>query len=554
MADNTQVNPGIGGDVIRDIDRSGVKTQVTALDAGGAAGESLVSLTNPLPTAASATNFIASTGNSSTAQLGPGAAFTGTIETVLSQVALSLLIDTDQTCSVTINQYISSDPTTLMSSWTYPVTSTGFNRAFALNGNFANIVVTNTSASSTTVLNINAYYGTIEPVSQLGNRPVAITEVGGVAVGSSLPVTDNGNSLTVDTGVAGGPLSVVDPATRDAATGDAPLQVMLTGDPSGNWAGVNLLEQVVEDGTGIGFNVKVINQEKLDVNKAIVLSDAPAPISMSSLAVNTLVSFCDTTGYQSVVVQITNAGSATVTYECSNDGANWAGVSGWSSLGSGTTISSSTTALIIQFPAIARYFRARISVASALVSAVTYLRATPLVLLSTTPAVNVSQISAGALPSPSPLGSSSGHTVLPVGGGADGVHALPGDTRAPGATAGATPVAITATQNAFSSGSNTPYPVGVAGADINGYVRRLMTDNYGRIQVSGAIPPTNILGTALAPVKDGSDFEGLTVVELLAQVLQELRISNVYACFLSAQFGGIDDPTMLRNDPSIFQS
>jgi hypothetical protein len=42
MADNTTLPTGTGGDVIRDIDRAGVKTQVTQIDVGGAASESLL--------------------------------------------------------------------------------------------------------------------------------------------------------------------------------------------------------------------------------------------------------------------------------------------------------------------------------------------------------------------------------------------------------------------------------------------------------------------------------------------------------------------------------
>jgi hypothetical protein len=49
VADNTVVNVGTGGDTIRDIDRGGVKTQVTQVDAGGASGESLVSPLAPMP-------------------------------------------------------------------------------------------------------------------------------------------------------------------------------------------------------------------------------------------------------------------------------------------------------------------------------------------------------------------------------------------------------------------------------------------------------------------------------------------------------------------------
>lgn len=50
MADNTTLNTGSGGDVVRTIDRTTSKTQVVALDFGGEAGpESLVSGTNGLP-------------------------------------------------------------------------------------------------------------------------------------------------------------------------------------------------------------------------------------------------------------------------------------------------------------------------------------------------------------------------------------------------------------------------------------------------------------------------------------------------------------------------
>lgn len=49
MADNTTLNSGAGGDTIRDIDRSGVKTQVVTLDLGGSGTESLIS--GVIPTA-----------------------------------------------------------------------------------------------------------------------------------------------------------------------------------------------------------------------------------------------------------------------------------------------------------------------------------------------------------------------------------------------------------------------------------------------------------------------------------------------------------------------
>ena len=49
MADNTTLPAGVGGDTIRDIDKGGLKTQVTILDFGGAGAEQLVTLANGMP-------------------------------------------------------------------------------------------------------------------------------------------------------------------------------------------------------------------------------------------------------------------------------------------------------------------------------------------------------------------------------------------------------------------------------------------------------------------------------------------------------------------------
>lgn len=44
MSDNTVLSSGTGGDTIRDVDKSGIKTQVTLLDVGGAGAENLFSV------------------------------------------------------------------------------------------------------------------------------------------------------------------------------------------------------------------------------------------------------------------------------------------------------------------------------------------------------------------------------------------------------------------------------------------------------------------------------------------------------------------------------
>lgn len=51
MADNTLLNAGSGGDTVRDLDRTGVKTQIVALDLNPAGGETLMAGTMPVSAA-----------------------------------------------------------------------------------------------------------------------------------------------------------------------------------------------------------------------------------------------------------------------------------------------------------------------------------------------------------------------------------------------------------------------------------------------------------------------------------------------------------------------
>ena len=68
--------------------------------------------------------------------------------------------------------------------------------------------------------------------------------------------------------------------------------------------------------------------------------------------------------YESITVQVTSAGtSCTITYEGSEDGVNWQSTSGLttSNIGASANTTTSTTALILQFPRKASFFRARVS-------------------------------------------------------------------------------------------------------------------------------------------------------------------------------------------------
>lgn len=72
----------------------------------------------------------------------------------------------------------------------------------------------------------------------------------------------------------------------------------------------------------------------------------------------------DVSNYASVAVQVTSPGTTcTITYEASNDNTTWYAVAGYTPLNTGSTVpvTTSTTAILLIFPCIARYFRARIS-------------------------------------------------------------------------------------------------------------------------------------------------------------------------------------------------
>ena len=67
--------------------------------------------------------------------------------------------------------------------------------------------------------------------------------------------------------------------------------------------------------------------------------------------------------YESITVQVTSAGtSCTITYETSEDGVNWQSTSGLttSNIGASANTTTSTTAIILQFPRKASIFRARV--------------------------------------------------------------------------------------------------------------------------------------------------------------------------------------------------
>lgn len=185
-------------------------------------GNALSSTTNVagnrgLNTTQQGTLFDFSTVNSTSAQLAAGATFTGAIESVANQQAYSILFFSDQSAIITVKQY--SDAAGLKLASSIPISYTA-NQPFAssrvLNGNYAQVLVQNTSGSTTTTLRLDTAYGEIPSATQLNNLPVSLEEVAGTAFSlgqkasaASLPVVISSDQIL--------DLSITGQATQTAA-------------------------------------------------------------------------------------------------------------------------------------------------------------------------------------------------------------------------------------------------------------------------------------------------------------------------------------------------
>ena len=122
---------------------------------------------NGLLTATGATSFYYSINgaNSSVTQLAGGASFTGTVESALSEPAISVNLSADQNITFYIYQYVDAAGANLIDTWTYVVPAgTGLNISRTLNGNYVRTVATNTSGTLTTTFNLSTAYGAIAGV------------------------------------------------------------------------------------------------------------------------------------------------------------------------------------------------------------------------------------------------------------------------------------------------------------------------------------------------------------------------------------------------------
>ena len=103
-------------------------------------------------------------------------------------------------------------------------------------------------------------------------------------------------------------------------------------------------------------------------------------------------------------------------------------------------------------------------------------------------------------------------------------------------------------------------PVTVGGVDGGGLTRRALTDTSGRVATGaygidafatirqvGTTTPADLTTMPKLITQDLSDFEGQTTVELLGQILQQMKIHNLYLFALHPP-GSVEDPIVLTGE------
>jgi hypothetical protein len=254
---------------------------------------------NALDIAQTATNYILSALNSTTAQLGSSATFTGTIETIYNQQDISMLLTCDQNGTLTINQYIDLAGTRKISSWVYSISAgVPFSRSFVGNGNYFNITFQNTGVSTTTTLNINTAYGTIGKASNLGNLPISLDEVSGKAFSLTTGSQVNTKPFGLPendwqfAGATGGIVNTSDVAVK--AAGAAGIRNFVTGISVQNASATVATEVVVKDGASTVLWRGYVGTSAV-LNSAVSVT-FPTPLrGTAATAVNVA---CITTGAQ----------------------------------------------------------------------------------------------------------------------------------------------------------------------------------------------------------------------------------------------------------------
>jgi hypothetical protein len=315
----------------------------------------------------------------------------------------------------------------------------------------------------------------------------------------------------------------------------------------------NRLAIALDQSSGVNLSVAVQNLNT-DGQGGLILSDAPANKMATGVGAAASAGCphplftLDTAGYESVALQLYGTWAGTITFQVSNDGANWFSVSGWNTNVPTAAVISSTTNGMFSIPCVGRWFRAtQTAWTSGITQATAFLRLQPASPMLASPSmaanstINVAQWSGSSIISTGVSGS------VAIGGSAT-LGGLPGNIN---------PVTIGGVS--YISGS------GIGGASVAGpqypvqAVRRLSLDQFGNIILSGVPAASSFLNLPVAPVSDITQLEGQSAIEILNQILIELKISNQYHADLPWQLQHGDSyyndaPEVFRNDPSFFKT
>ncbi len=324
-----------------------------------------------------------------------------------------------------------------------------------------------------------------------------------------------------------------DPDLLAEVTEDGGVQSAATiiGSPDGDFATINLLEQLMDSSSGLTANVLVANQPKLDALGALSCSDADKELVFVSQNVVSPM-YIDTTGYNSVVVQSVTTGIITPTV--SNDKLTFYATMGYTAA-TGTPSATIAAAGVYMFPVTAKWMK--LTGPATGVKAFVYLRQTICPMIT----MNLGQVAGTAT----------------VTGGVAGIQAIGGNI-AEGTAATANPVLVGGVQYNRSTTGTITYLTRRMATDASGHqiVMNQMTAPDGTEQPMGSMFSQYRNVSAQTVIDVTRDDDGLTSVEFLDKILFELRLMNHYLYNLpgnlNAGVGETDDPASFRADPSVF--
>jgi len=323
---------------------------------------------------------------------------------------------------------------------------------------------------------------------------------------------------------------------------------------------VDRLSLAMDETNNSPLNVKLQLQNsgiKQDLSGAFILSDAPQPTTViQGVNAPTII---DTQGYQTI--SFTTGTGLVGTVAGSNDGITFNNITGYNL---STAVATTALAAVgnFVFPCLTRYIKVTASVAGQFTY---YLRNQPY----TNTQVNLQQI-AGATTSVTTA--QLGMNIVNIANTA----AVTGGIAGTLAVGGTSAVGVAPANN----------PLVVGGVDPTGLARRATTTMLGDLITSNRTIPTSSAALSSAttgntPIgaagynnqvpqttQDTSQFEGQNQVELLAQILQEMKILNQQLYELPKILAGAlqgstvpttgtivqlgDEPTQMRNDASLF--